>query len=152
MFERKILAAFLHDRKDYDTAINHIDRSELSPMAEAVLEEITEYYDTDSEARKVDLEVFKRQLETRFGTIPRHLEKANDFMEGVVSTDMSAANVVATILDQKRARLGARLADALLAQACDEAAHLLFALKSLKILAQSLADVGAHQGLVTGKP
>jgi archaellum biogenesis ATPase FlaH len=116
MFEHKLLAAFLRDRKDYDTAANHVDRREMSPLALAVLEEVDEYYGNDSEATSVDLDLFKRQLKARFEAVPKHLEKANDFMEAVINTDLSAANVVSTILDQKRAKTGIHLADALLAQ------------------------------------
>lgn len=116
MFESKVLACFLRNRKDYDSAVLHLERDELSPMGHALLAEIDEYYDTDKDATSVDLDVYRQALATRFENVPRNLSKARDFLEGVLAEDVSAANVISTILQQKRARLGTQLADALLAQ------------------------------------
>lgn len=121
-FESKILAAFLQDRKDYDIAAPHIAREELSPMAVVLLDEIGEYYANDSEASEIDVELLRKNLGIRFENIPRHLEKAGDFLEGILHADLSSVNVINTIVQQKRVRIGTHLADALLAQDDDRIA------------------------------
>lgn len=115
-FESKVLSCFLHDRKDYDNASPHLNREEMSPMGLALLEEIQKYYAKDSTAESIDLDTFNRALAVRFGNVPKHLEKAREVLEGMVNLDHSAINVIATIIGQKRARVGTQLADALLAQ------------------------------------
>jgi KaiC/GvpD/RAD55 family RecA-like ATPase len=116
MFETKILACFLSDRKDYDNAAPHIQREELSPMGTAFLAEIDSYYAKDSGAERVDAELFKRNLERRFENVPKHKEQALSFYEEIKHADISSINVISTIIQQKRARIGTNLADALLAQ------------------------------------
>lgn len=116
MFESKVLACFLHNRKDYDNAAPHLNREEMSPMGTAFLTEIDNYYAKDSEAESIDHDVFDRALAVRFENVPRHMDKARDYMEGLVNLDYSSINVISTIIGQKRARIGTHLADALLAQ------------------------------------
>jgi len=116
MFESKVLAAFLHNRKDYDNAVPHLNRSEWSPMGLVVLETIDSYYGKDINAESIDMDVFRLALDRRFRDVPKHMDKARDYLEGVVNVDYSAVNVISEIIEQKRARVGTQLADALLAQ------------------------------------
>ena len=116
MFESKVIACFLRNRNDYDNATPHLDRDKLSPMGAAILGTIDEYYGKDSEAASVDLDVFRLALSRRFKDIPKHLDKANDYLEGVLNVDFSEVNVISEIIAQRKAEIGTHLADALLAQ------------------------------------
>jgi len=115
-FESKVLSCFLRNRKDFDNAVQHLNREELSPMGVSLLDEISKYYAKDTDAEYVDPDTFHRALAIRFENVPRHMEKARDLLEGIVNLDHSAINVISTIIGQKRARIGTQLADALLAQ------------------------------------
>lgn len=116
MFESKVLACFLESRDDYDMVIELIERDKLSPYGLVILEAIDEYYKADDRADSADLEVIRLALDRRFKDIPRNQAKVRDALEGVLSVKTSSVNVMREILEQKRADVGTRLADALLAQ------------------------------------
>lgn len=116
MFESKVLAAFLRNRKDYDYASRHLDRSYLSPFGLVLLELIDSYYAKDSNAEQIDLEVFRMAIDRRFKDIPRHKEKAHDLLVEVLHEDGESVNVISEIIAQKKAIKGTDLADALLSQ------------------------------------
>lgn len=116
MFESKVLAAFLKNRKDYDYASPHLDRSYWSPLGLALLELLDSYYGKDESAEKADIEVFRMAVDRRFHDVPKHKEKAHDLLVEIAQEDTSAINVISEIIEQRRARKGTELADALLAQ------------------------------------
>lgn len=116
MLESKVSAAFLASRQDYDMVNPHLDRELFSPFGTALLESIDAYYKNDPAADQVDLEVLKLSLDRRFKDVPRHAEKMRDKLEEVLSVKTSSINVVAEVIEAKRAVVGTNLADALLAQ------------------------------------
>jgi len=116
MFEAKVMNAFIANRKDYDMVLSHLDREALSPYAQALLEAIENYYESDASAEHVDVEVLKLALDRRFKDIPRNQSKMHDMLTEVLAINTSAVNVINEIIEQKRARIGTQLADALLAQ------------------------------------
>lgn len=116
MIETKVIAAFLQSRRDFDLVLPHLDRSEWSPMGDAVLELIEKYYDRDDSAEHVDLELLGSAIKRRFNDVPRHLEQARSFLEEVQADKTSAANVVSEVLEHARSKVRLRLADALIQQ------------------------------------
>lgn len=115
-FESKVVASFLRNRKDYDNAYPHLNHEEWSPLGAVILDTINSYYAKDLHAEAVDLEVFRMSLDRRFKDVPRHMDKARDYLEGVVNLDVSSINVISEIIEQKRAQVGTQLADALISQ------------------------------------
>jgi archaellum biogenesis ATPase FlaH len=116
MFEAKVLAAFLKDRKDFDACVNHLDKKSWSPIGSALLGAIESYYHRDAEANSVDIDIFKAALQRKFKDVPKHLDKAESLVVEILSIDSSSVNAVAEVLAHKRALIGTDLADALLAQ------------------------------------
>ena len=116
MFEVKILAAFMADRKDFDMAAPYVETDTLSPMGAVMFDAISNYYKRDVTAERVDLEVLRLKLTRRFKDVPRHLDKMQTYLEEVLSSDTSKVNVITELVEQRRAEVGTRLADALLAQ------------------------------------
>jgi KaiC/GvpD/RAD55 family RecA-like ATPase len=116
MFETKVLHAFIHSRSDYDHAKDHIDTDTLSVYGAALLALVEDYYRKDETADHVDIELLNAALDRKFADIKKHREKARDMLEMILAEDTSAINVVAEVLEQKRAQLGTQLADALFSQ------------------------------------
>lgn len=116
MFEAKVLSVFIANRKDYDMASPHIDHKEWSPLGAALLELVESYYDKDPEAERIDIDLFRKSIARRFKDVPRHLDKANDLLTMVLSTDSSAINITSELLAYERAKIGTSLADALMSQ------------------------------------
>ena len=116
MFESKILAAFIHDRKHYDMAQPHIDRDDLSPMGTVMLEILDDYYSKDTGAEHADLEVLRLRIDRKFKDIPKHKDKAHDFLIEIDAEKASDVNVISEVILQKRGKVMTLLADALLAQ------------------------------------
>jgi len=116
MFESKVMNAFIANRKDYDMVHAHIETDVLSPYGLALYEAIQYYYDNDTAAESIDIEVLKLALDRRFKDIPRNQSKMHDKLTEVLSVQTSSVNVVSEIIEQKRSVIGTHLADALLAQ------------------------------------
>jgi KaiC/GvpD/RAD55 family RecA-like ATPase len=116
MFEAKIMSAFIADRTDYDLAHMHIVRDDISPFGAALFDSIAEYYAADTSADHIDVEVLRLRLDRRFKDIPKHQAKMHDYLVEVLSVDTSTVNVVAEVIEQQRADIGTKLADALFAQ------------------------------------
>jgi len=116
MIETKVIAAFLQSRDYFDLVVNHIDRSEWSPMGTAILELVEQYYDRDDKAEQVDPELLGSAIKRRFNDVPRHLEQARSFLEEVQADQSSAANVVSEVLEHERSKVRLKLADALIRQ------------------------------------
>ena len=116
MIESKVISAFLSSRKDYELVRNHLDTEDWSPMGDAVLELVDDYYDRDDSAEHVDPELLSSAIKRRFSDIPRHLEQARTFLEEVQADATSNVNVVHEVLEAARAKIRLKLADALLRQ------------------------------------
>jgi hypothetical protein len=71
MNEKKILAALVQDRKNYDRVEPYLDANDFGPEAKLILETIRDYYETDTGAKNTDIEILAARLERRLPN-PKH--------------------------------------------------------------------------------
>jgi archaellum biogenesis ATPase FlaH len=110
MNEKKILAALVQDRTNYEKVEPYLDANDFGPEGKLILNEVLEYYATDTQAKKVDIEILSARLERR---LPN--KKHADSCVGVVKSlpDVSGTNVVQEIIDLKAEIIGFELASAI---------------------------------------
>src|SRR5690349_15921285 len=110
MNEQKILASLLQDRQNFDKVEAYLEDADFGPDGKIILNEIKEFYETDSHAKTVDKEILNARLERR---VPN--AKAAKALQGIVNSlpDVSGANVVQELLDLKATNIGLELAVAL---------------------------------------
>jgi archaellum biogenesis ATPase FlaH len=107
MNDKKILAALVADRANYDKVFEHLDDKDFGPEAKLILSEINEYYEVDKAANSVDTEILKARLERRLPN-PKHAKTCFGIVDSL--PDVSGANVVREVLDIKAQSLGLELA------------------------------------------
>ncbi len=108
MHERKILSAFVKDRKSYEEVKELLDRSDFDSITLHLIDLVGEYYATDPNASNVDVEI----LADRFA---RQSQSAK--LESVVKSiltslpEVSGGNVLRELREVKAYRLGLKLAN-----------------------------------------
>jgi len=108
MQERKILAAFVKDRKSYEESKEILDRSDFDSITLHLIDLVGEYYATDSQATNVDVEI----LADRFARQSQS-PKLEDTVKSILSSlpDVSGGNVLREIREVKAYRIGLKLAN-----------------------------------------
>lgn len=113
-YEKKLLAAAIHDRKVWTLVSKHLGDSEFTEPGRRIFETITAYYTRDPEAASCDLETLTN-LVLQSATNPKHKETFKAIMDGLAAVKVSGVNVVSEILGAKRESVAARLSTALAA-------------------------------------
>lgn len=109
MNERKILSAFVKDRKSYEEVKELLDRSDFDSITLHLIDLVGEYYATDPNAINVDVEIladkFSRQSQSA---------KLEDTVKSILTSlpEVSGGNVLREIREIKAYRLGLKLANA----------------------------------------
>lgn len=109
MHERKIISAFVNDRKNYEESKEILDRSDFDSITLHLIDLVGEYYATDKSASKVDVEIltdrFARQAQS---------EKLTNHVKSILSAlpEVSDGNVLRELREVKAYRLGLKLAQA----------------------------------------
>ena len=111
--EQYILSCAIRDRHGYNSINDYLDRDDLSPVSKRILESIGKYYDRDSECDRVNHNLLIDQIKQEINNEKQSSQLA-EVIEDVMGLDISAKNVSALIMDQKRRALGMRLAEALI--------------------------------------
>lgn len=110
MNEKKILAAIVQDRANYDLIADHVDVKDFSPEIKLIYEEVAEYYGRDPRAASADVEILIARLERRLPN-PKHATSCIAVLKAL--PDVSGANVVREVLDVKAGQAGLELASAI---------------------------------------
>lgn len=109
--EKKLLAASIADRAIFNQLLSTNIEKELSDPIKIIYKEITNYYNTDSKAKSVDVDLVKQALERKY---PKHFKALNMILESL--GDVSGLNVLDTYIALRRNAIGMRLSSALLNQ------------------------------------
>jgi len=109
MNERKILSAFVKDRKSYEEVKELLDRSDFDSITLHLIDLVGEYYATDSNASNVDVEI----LADRFARQSQSAKLENT-VKSILTTlpEVSGGNVLKELREVKAYRLGLKLANA----------------------------------------
>jgi hypothetical protein len=110
MNEKKILAALVQDRKNYDRVEPYLDANDFGPEAKLILETIRDYYETDTGAKNTDIEILAARLERRLPN-PKHAASCIGVIKSL--PDVSGTNVVQEVIDLKADVIGLELASAI---------------------------------------
>jgi archaellum biogenesis ATPase FlaH len=106
--ERKILSAFVKDRKSYEESKEILDRSDFDSITLHLIDLVGEYYATDSKATEVDVEI----LADRFARQSQSPKLENTVKSILTSLpEVSGGNVLREIREVKAYRLGLKLAN-----------------------------------------
>jgi archaellum biogenesis ATPase FlaH len=107
--ERKILAAIIRNRAHWDAVKGHLKQEELSAEGAIIVDLVKEYYDTDSDAEHVDLDLLEPRITRRVAS-NKHVEVINAYLKSIAEEDTSAVNVIAEVVEHKAHTLGLKLA------------------------------------------
>ncbi len=107
--ERKILAAVLTDRANWNKIQGHLKQEELSAEGSIIYDLIQEYYALDNGAGRVDCDLLEPRIARRV-TSNKHVEVITNYLKQCASEDVSGVNVVQEVLDHKAHAIGLRLA------------------------------------------
>lgn len=113
MKEKHVLSSVIQSRDAFRQVAAHVGRDDLSDRGWIIWEALTDYYDNDSGAERVDPEILGESV-ARKVSADRHKEELRELVAGVCAFEASPANVVADLLDTKRELAGQRLATAIL--------------------------------------
>jgi replicative DNA helicase len=111
--EQYILSCAIRDRHGYNSINDYLDRDDLSPVSKRILDSIGKYYDRDSECNRVNHNLLIEQIKQEINN-EKQSSQLTEVIEDVMGLDISAKNVSALIMEQKRRALGMRLAEALI--------------------------------------
>lgn len=108
MNERKIISAFVQDRKSYEEVKELLDRSDFDSITLHIIDLVGEYYATDPNATRVDVEI----LADRFARQIQSAKLENTVKQILTSLpEVSGGNVLREIRDIKAYKLGLKLAN-----------------------------------------
>lgn len=108
MNERKIISAFVKDRKSYEEVKELLDRSDFDSITLHLIDLVGEYYATDPSASNVDVEI----LTDRFARQSQSAKLENTVKSILTSLpEVSGGNVLREIREIKAYRLGLKLAN-----------------------------------------
>lgn len=118
MDENRVIAACCASKENYSRARRVLDTADLSQLGQAVFDLVAQYYDTDPDANKVDLELLESFASRQF---PKHTEKFRAFIKQMPE-DISSANVLKDLYEFKLRALQIRISQECAAggQAADE--------------------------------
>lgn len=109
MTEQNVIAAICQSRDAYDKVGRYIDEGDLSPQGKVWLPLIHDWYKRDRQAKSVDLALLKERGKR---SLPeKHLDTLLGYIEEL--PEVSAANVVADVLDLQRFVRGNQLCAAI---------------------------------------
>ena len=113
MKERHVLSSIIKSRVAFDSIAAHVSPDDFSEQGRVVWAGITDYYDRDPQAVRVDCALLGDSI-SRNMAIDKHKEMFKNLVNGLGEYDASPANVVADFIETKREQVGRQLAAALL--------------------------------------
>lgn len=105
----KVLASCLLSREAFNSLYENVDFKGLSPDIEWLLNLAEKYYETDEEAKAVDHNLFKEQVESKFPNTGK-AQHLLDMIDEAYSATFSVPNYVELYLETKRKAIGFKLA------------------------------------------
>lgn len=110
--EKKLVASALLSRRAYNAIYEDGAILPSLPQSEWIVERAREFYDTDKEASRVDVDWLKEYARTSFDSDKKFNEYVS-FIDEVIGHEVSVSNVTALVIEQKRKDIANRLAVAL---------------------------------------
>jgi len=109
--DNKILAAVVKSRKAWELLSENLQLSELGADTAALLSIIAEYYEKDSKAASVDVDIIGSSLGRKFSN-PKHVS----MLQGVLRNlpEVSPENIASEIISVKLHNIGLKLSGSLL--------------------------------------
>ena len=114
--EEKVINAIFKDRKAFEQVKDTIDSTQeavFSDINSILYDRAAEYYDRDSEASSIDLDIIRSYVEREY---PRHAEIINVALDQIEREDTSCENVVDEFTRVRLHSLGQQIAQAIIAQ------------------------------------
>ena len=115
----KVLASCLLSREAFNSLYENVDFKGLSPDIEWLLNLAEKYYETDEEAKAVDHNLFKEQVESKFPNTGK-AQHLLDMIDEAYSATFSVPNYVELYLETKRKAIGFKLAGLLSSSEVEE--------------------------------
>jgi archaellum biogenesis ATPase FlaH len=109
--ERAIVQAILQDRTAYDALAGRLDPADFGAQAALVVKNASQFYQKDSSATRVDLEVLRSQVTRTFAN-KKHAESVLAWL-GDLPEAVSSVNVAAEYRQMRRHKIGLELASKL---------------------------------------
>lgn len=106
--ENKILAAMMASRDAFDSVKEYIHSDTMTPAGSVIIKTISEYYDRDKEATRCDPDIVKEILGGRV-TSGAMRDQVFDTIDDIARQEVSITNVVAQVIEKKRADVGQEL-------------------------------------------
>jgi len=113
MSERNLLCSLIRSRSAYDRVAKLVTDKELTAHGRAVLQAVAQYYERDGEAKEVDPELLKNEIQR--GVQGKNKETMARVVEAILEADVSPANVVHDYIKLKQENVGNEIATALAA-------------------------------------
>jgi hypothetical protein len=114
--EEKVINAIFKDRKAFEQVKDTIDSTQeavFSDINSILYDRAAEYYDRDSEASYIDLDIIRSYVAREY---PRHAEIINVALDQIEREDTSCENVVDEFTRVRLHSLGQQIAQAIIAQ------------------------------------
>lgn len=102
--ERRVLAAFLTSRKDYENVRQFVDESTFSATASIAAAAIEDFYARDPNAESCPREVVSERATAGLGN-PKHVKAVTDFVASL-DEHVSVSNLLFDVRQLKRNRIG----------------------------------------------
>jgi archaellum biogenesis ATPase FlaH len=112
----KILACIANSRAAYSRVRDVIKKDEFGPIEQQIIAEIDRFYELDPSASRADVDVIANRITRKVSSNPKLLERVQDFMNVLSSTDISTVNIAEEVLDNRRSVIGTSLGQLLLEQ------------------------------------
>lgn len=113
MREQHVLSSSIHSRDAYDKIVAHVDSKDLSEQGWVIFQGITRYYDNDTSAQSIDVEILAEDV-ARSVSADKHKDMFRGLCHAMAAFEASPSNVVEDLLNTKREVVGHELANALL--------------------------------------
>lgn len=143
--ELQILASILDSRDAYEKVAGHLDSREMAPIFGAIYDAACKYYDLDKDAKLVDIEVIRNNLQNDLSSAAM-VEQMHEVLNEIEGVETSEVNVVRQVLNKKIHDVGQELAQAILTHNRTQAAIMLE--KYQELLEKDSLEVQADEELV----
>jgi archaellum biogenesis ATPase FlaH len=110
--ERNVLAASIASRDAYHQIEGDVKDGDLGEQGKIIFDHIRQYYDRDTEARRVDTELLTAGI-SRALSNPKHQTMFEELVSSLGNAEVSPENVVFDFIEVRRQSAGAKLASAL---------------------------------------
>lgn len=121
MNESKLIATLASSREAFNKLVSHIEFSTFSDLGQSIYKEIIEFYGTDKNANKVDLDIVQEKLKLKYG---KHYDLVHEYIVSLPEPS-SLENLLSLFNALKKDKLGLELMQAISSKKEDKTVKLM---------------------------